>query len=75
MACIKLNSIFVEIDEKELTVLEWLEKNGFNINYQCRVGTCGTCRCQLVSGEIEYIKEPLSFIKDGDILACVAKIK
>ncbi|WWO95822.1 MAG: 2Fe-2S iron-sulfur cluster binding domain-containing protein [Candidatus Dasytiphilus stammeri] len=33
-------------------LIEQLEKQGFRIPYYCRVGICGECQLQLISGKI-----------------------
>ncbi|MDA0910014.1 MAG: class I ribonucleotide reductase maintenance protein YfaE [Proteobacteria bacterium] len=73
MVRIKLNDQIITIDNNELTILEYLEQQGIAANFQCRNGVCGTCRCQLISGDIQYIKEPLAFIKDDEVLICIAR--
>jgi len=36
------------------TVLEIVEENGLSVLSSCRVGTCGTCEQEVVSGEIDH---------------------
>ncbi len=36
----------------------------------CRTGACGTCAQRLVSGEIEYLNDPLSPPRRGTVLVC-----
>ena len=55
------------------TLLEFLETHNIAVQYQCREGYCGACRCKLNSGEIEYQQEPLAFIRPGEILLCCSK--
>ncbi len=49
--------------------------SGLNWPYNCRVGSCGTCRCRLVRGKIKSLND-FSYVLDGDeldaglILAC-----
>lgn len=58
------------------TILEASEEAGVNIDYSCRVGTCGICKTKLLSGKVTMdVEEALS---DEDkaaniILACQAK--
>ncbi|MFT6919349.1 MAG: ferredoxin, partial [Cognaticolwellia sp.] len=33
-------------------------------------GFCGTCRCLLKKGTVEYAQFPLAFIGDNEILTC-----
>ena len=42
--------------------LEWALAQGVSFPHSCRVGTCGTCRCRLVSGKVYELAcgEPLS---------------
>ena len=58
------------------TVLEASEDVGVNIEYSCRVGTCGVCRVKLLSGAVTMEVE--DGLEPGDksnnvILACQAK--
>jgi ferredoxin-NADP reductase len=58
------------------SVLEAAEAIGVDIDYSCRVGTCGTCRVRLLEGavtmEVEDGLEP-GDKERGIILACQAK--
>ena len=40
------------------------------VNFHCREGYCGACRCKLLSGEVRYITEPLAFVRSGEFLPC-----
>lgn len=52
------------------TLLESLEAQGVAVPYQCRDGYCGSCRTQLLSGEVAYLQEPMAWINDDEILPC-----
>ena len=52
------------------TLLESLEAQDVYVPYQCRDGYCGSCRTQLVSGEVAYLQEPMAWINDDEILPC-----
>lgn len=58
------------------TILEASEDVGVNIDYSCRIGTCGICKTRLLSGKVTMdVEEALT---DEDkaaniILACQAK--
>tara|TARA_R110002073_G_scaffold149534_11_gene303304 strand:- start:4482 stop:6467 length:1986 start_codon:yes stop_codon:yes gene_type:complete len=58
------------------TILEASERIGVDIDYSCRVGTCGECRVKLLSGnvsmEVDDGLEPEEK-EAGMILACQAK--
>lgn len=61
------------IQEPDQTLLESLEANNIDVHSHCREGFCGTCRTQLVSGEVEYTIDPLAYIDDDEILPCCCK--
>lgn len=65
----------IALQPSEKTILEQLESQGHSINYQCRSGYCGSCRCKKKSGDIEYDQEPIAFINDGDFLPCCSHAK
>ncbi|MGR8921883.1 MAG: 2Fe-2S iron-sulfur cluster-binding protein, partial [Gammaproteobacteria bacterium] len=53
---------------------------GLDWPHDCRVGSCGECRCRLTSGRIKPLTDfvytlPLEDIKDGAILACQSLLK
>jgi ferredoxin len=55
------------------TILETAESIGVPIDYQCREGICGTCRCKLLSGNVTMASRDAltdGDIADGYILAC-----
>jgi ferredoxin-NADP reductase/DMSO/TMAO reductase YedYZ heme-binding membrane subunit len=58
------------------TVLDAAESAGVPIDYQCRAGICGTCRCKLLSGRVTMaVRDALSDADEaeGYILACQAR--
>jgi ferredoxin len=52
------------------TILETLEREDVNVNFNCREGFCGVCRAKLLSGCVNYRVEPLAYIDDDEILTC-----
>ncbi|OEY71025.1 2Fe-2S ferredoxin [Rheinheimera salexigens] len=60
----------VEFDDSRRTILEAIEQQQSDINYQCREGYCGACRCKLLNGKIQYLNEPLAFVRQGEFLPC-----
>lgn len=68
---IKVGKQLVTLREQE-TVLDALERmlGPEQLEYQCRIGICGACRCKLVSGEVSYINEPLAYIRHDEVLPC-----
>ena len=63
--------------EGDLTLLEAAELSRIELPSSCRNGTCRTCLCRLVSGEVTYIIEwpGLSAEEkaEGYVLPCVAR--
>ena len=51
-------------------LLETLEQHKYQLNYHCRAGFCGACRCKLLEGQISYLQEPLAFVRKGEFLPC-----
>lgn len=62
--------------ETDETVLEASERVGVEIDYSCRVGTCGECKVKLLAGEVTMEEEDgldPGEKEQGFILACQAK--
>ncbi|MEO8165621.1 MAG: 2Fe-2S iron-sulfur cluster-binding protein, partial [Betaproteobacteria bacterium] len=65
--------------EEGQTVLDALLAHGIGFAYSCQAGNCGTCRCELVSGdimELEYSEHALSADERsrGIVLACRSQV-
>ncbi|HKB84292.1 MAG TPA: 2Fe-2S iron-sulfur cluster-binding protein [Burkholderiales bacterium] len=65
--------------EEGQTVLDALLAHGIGFAYSCQAGNCGTCRCELVSGdilELEYSEHALSAEERsrGIVLACRSQV-
>lgn len=58
----------------EQTLLEALEANGVTVPYSCESGTCGTCRCDLLEGDVDHRDLVLSEEEQGRyIIPCVSR--
>lgn len=55
------------------SLLEALEYHGIAVEYQCRSGYCGSCRCRMTKGTVIYRQEPLALVNDGEILPCCSR--
>jgi ferredoxin len=61
------------------TILESLLRAGVPFPFSCYAGNCGTCKCQLLSGDVlelersEHVLLPAERAK-GIILACRTKV-
>ena len=65
--------------EEGQTVLDALLGHGIGFAYSCQSGNCGTCRCELLSGdimELEYSEHALSADERsrGIVLACRSQV-
>ena len=60
----------LEYPEKAASLLEALEYHGIAVEYQCRSGYCGSCRCRMTAGKVTYRQEPLALVNEGEILPC-----
>ena len=58
------------------SILHSAEAAGINLPSSCRNGTCRTCLCRMVSGQVRYLVEWPGLSqdekRDGDVLTCVA---
>ncbi|MEY4122029.1 MAG: hypothetical protein RLZZ457_867 [Pseudomonadota bacterium] len=63
--------------EGDLTLLEAAEMSRVQLPSSCRNGTCRTCMCRLVSGEVRYTIEWPGLTPEekteGYVLPCVAQ--
>ena len=60
----------IDYPHEAKTLLDVLEKNRIVIEYQCRSGYCGSCRCQKTQGDVVYLQKPLALVNEGEILPC-----
>ncbi|MBW2094061.1 MAG: 2Fe-2S iron-sulfur cluster binding domain-containing protein [Deltaproteobacteria bacterium] len=68
----------VEWDDSFESILELGEENGIELENECRMGVCGTCKVKLLSGEVDMEEETGLDDADRDenmILLCVATPK
>ncbi len=72
---VKIMEGFSFIPRTELNLLEALESQNIDIDYQCREGFCGSCQVQLVDGEVEYFSDPIAYVPEGRILPCCCQAK
>jgi ferredoxin len=74
-AKISINSVNepLEYAAHSPSLLHTLEAANIDVQYQCREGFCGACRAQLNNGKVEYIQEPLAFVREGEVLLCCSR--
>ena len=61
--------------DEHSSLLATLESHRVEVEYQCREGYCGSCRCRLVTGQVDWLTEPLALINEGEILPCCCRAK
>jgi len=64
------HGVVINFDNNSRTLLEALEQQQLQVNFHCREGYCGACRCQLLQGDVSYLNEPLAFVRKGEFLPC-----
>lgn len=57
------------------SLLDLAENAGLNPAFSCRAGVCNSCKCGLVSGEVEYFADPLIAPEAGQVLICCSRPK
>ena len=72
MPSITINALTVIESHPANTILETMEQAGLRPEYH---GHCGACRCELVSGEVEYIGFAMAYTQEKQILPCICKAK
>ncbi len=54
-------------------LLTSLAQQGIEAEAQCKDGFCGSCKCTLVEGEVEYTQASLAFTMPNEVLPCICK--
>lgn len=54
------------------TLLDCAEAAGLSPPFDCRTGTCGTCRATVASGAVTHIRHITAPLNDGEVLLCSA---
>ncbi|GAB2659712.1 class I ribonucleotide reductase maintenance protein YfaE [Vibrio panuliri] len=75
MARVKINGTTTIVSNSSNTLLESLENAGVEVEYNCRDGHCGACRCKLKSGEVEYVGFAMAYTQADEILPCITRAK
>ena len=59
--------------EDDLSILELAEAHGLDPPSSCRIGSCHTCECTLLAGEVVYQRTPEVPAAPGRVLICCAR--
>jgi ferredoxin-NADP reductase/predicted pyridoxine 5'-phosphate oxidase superfamily flavin-nucleotide-binding protein len=54
------------------SLLDLAEASGLSPEFNCRGGTCGTCRTRIVKAAVTYENEPAFHVDDNEALICCA---
>ncbi len=65
----------IQWTEKSGSILDVAEENDIKAQFNCRGGSCGTCKTRILNGEVEYDEEPDLDPGRGSCLICVANPK
>jgi ferredoxin-NADP reductase len=71
------SGMVIDVPESD-TLLEALLKAGVKVPYSCRVGRCGTCRLQVLAGQVEHHDQLLSEAEQNEhkiIVSCVSRAR
>ncbi len=71
----RTSNVTASWDHAAASLLELAENAGLNPEFSCRAGICNSCKCGLVSGEVEYFETPLMQPEDGQVLICCSRPK
>ena len=63
MPNIKVNDVIAIDSLSSDCILQSLEKADLGPEYQCRDGHCGSCRCKLVEGQVEYTGFAMAYLQ------------
>nr|BET44628.1 MAG: class I ribonucleotide reductase maintenance protein YfaE [Candidatus Aschnera chinzeii] len=55
---------------KYISILEALEDNNINSEFQCRSGFCGVCRMILIDGNVRYNNNIIGHIHSNELYIC-----
>ena len=59
----------------KFTLLDELEAQNLDVNYNCRSGFCGACKIKVLKGSVEYLRDPLYKLKKDEVLTCCSRAK
>lgn len=74
-AIIKVDDYSFVCPDEKMSLLEAIESESIEVDYQCRQGFCGCCRVKLTEGKVAYFEEPIAFIPEDYVLPCCCRAK
>lgn len=73
MSKIRINQAVVIESNPSNTLLETMEQAGLEVEYHCRDGHCGACRCTLAKGAVEYVGFAMAYTEEREVLPCICR--
>lgn len=73
MSKIRINQAVVIESNPSNTLLETMEQSGLEVEYHCRDGHCGACRCTLAKGSVEYVGFAMAYTTEHEVLPCICR--
>ena len=61
--------------ESNKSLLDSIEEQYLEIDYNCRGGFCGVCKATLLSGEVDYMQPPVCDLGEREVLTCCSRPK
>ena len=75
MAKIDIKDNITFKSQGKFTLLDELEAQNLDVNYNCRTGFCGACKTKVLKGSVEYLRDPLYKLQNNEILTCCSRAK
>ncbi|MGX9416024.1 class I ribonucleotide reductase maintenance protein YfaE [Vibrio sp. RC27] len=73
MSQLRINQKIVVESNSSNTLLETMEQSGLEVEYQCREGHCGACRCKLAKGNVDYVGFAMAYTSGDEVLPCISR--
>jgi ferredoxin len=73
MSQVRINQKLVVESNASNTLLETMEQSGLEVEYHCREGHCGACRCKLTKGSVDYVGFAMAYTASDEVLLCICK--
>ena len=73
MSKVRINQKLVVESNSSNTLLETMEQSGLEVEYQCREGHCGACRCKLKKGSVDYVGFAMAYTAGDEVLPCISR--
>lgn len=58
--------------DSDKTILSELERYNIPVSRGCGVGICSSCKVTMISGEVQYLRQPIAFLDKHEILTCIS---